>query len=54
MPTISHFYGIIIVMYLRNKEYNHRMYMQLRRILTLRFLLRPEKSWKENFRLKLR
>ena len=22
MPTISHFYGIIIVMYLRNKEHN--------------------------------
>ena len=22
MPTISNFYGIIIVMYLRNKEYN--------------------------------
>ena len=23
MPTISHFYGIIIVMYLRNKEHIH-------------------------------
>ena len=22
MPTIAHFYGIIIVMYLRNKEHN--------------------------------
>lgn len=22
MPTISHFYGIVIVMYLRNKEHN--------------------------------
>ena len=22
MPTISHFYGIIVVMYLRNKEHN--------------------------------
>lgn len=22
MPTVSHFYGIIIVMYLRNKEHN--------------------------------
>lgn len=22
MPTISHFYGIIIVMYLKNKEHN--------------------------------
>ena len=23
MPTIAHFYGIIIVMYLRDKEHNH-------------------------------
>ena len=26
MPTISHFYGIIIVMYLRNKEHVNGKY----------------------------
>ena len=33
MPTISHFYGIIIVMYLRNKEQTLRTFTQSHRFL---------------------
>ena len=42
MPTISHFYGIIIVMYLRNKEHNpphfHAQYGEHEGIFDIRTL----------------
>ena len=41
MPTISHFYGIIIVMYLRNKEHNPRMCMPLHKTLMPHFQFQP-------------
>ena len=49
MPTISHFYGIIIVMYLRNKDHNPPHIHAITQEEVAVFLSCLVKSWKEDF-----
>ncbi len=52
MPTISHFYGIIIVMYLRNKEHNPPHVHAITQDYDAPFLIRTGELMEGEFPLK--